>query len=625
MNVSRLTGNQWFPVVIVMYLIGLFSCKKGDSPEMVSLMTANDSLVKINSSMMDVVWKEIPVLPQGWKIIDDNKIGREIFGPAGIITPSFTYDKTGKEFIVPVKNKELEFKLKYLLQAETDFRINFYGMADLILANNQNFRSGTIQLNAQKLMPPFDPGRYTAIWQTVYLNAEFIPAETEGGSETILIKKLVINDNLVLEEEKLTTSIISEWQGDLKFIPGNGRFALSGLEISKSSNQDIPNSSKLLSMPKTDFAYYEFSEPVVKLPDFKKLKPIKTGSTTMFQNPELQQQDTDFGLVFKGTLVNPVDQEINFILATDDGSRLLIDEKLIVDHDGTHGPEEKSGTIQLSKGEHAFELQYFQGGGGAAVKVFYQLEGDTEKHPLNSIPVSKFRFTRDKKFAVQVINEPVIQRGFVAYPEFKGKNTSYKFTHAMAVGDPSGINFHYDLSSGSLIQVWKGEFIDTQNMWRNRGEEQTMVPLGSVLNPGSPVNWMILENEKEAWTDTIVANRPYRFRHYDLNAANLPVFHYSYLDSEIRDEILPGKSGNLERKISISGPEENLYLLLARGKKIEMLESDLFLIDEPGYQLKIIKKDGMNLVIRNGNQYQELLVKADWLAWSADLTYEILF
>jgi len=50
-----------------------------------------------------------------------------------------------------------------------------------------------------------------------------------------------------------------------------------------------------------------------------------------------------------------------FNLLSDDGSRLWIDGKLVVDNDGLHGPREYYGDIDLASGPHRLELAYFQG------------------------------------------------------------------------------------------------------------------------------------------------------------------------------------------------------------------------------------------------------------------------
>ena len=68
-----------------------------------------------------------------------------------------------------------------------------------------------------------------------------------------------------------------------------------------------------------------------------------------------------FGIKFVGKLVIETAGEYNFHIGSDDGSKLYIDDQLIVDNDGTHGYIEKSGAVTLSAGEHKIRVDYFQG------------------------------------------------------------------------------------------------------------------------------------------------------------------------------------------------------------------------------------------------------------------------
>jgi hypothetical protein len=53
--------------------------------------------------------------------------------------------------------------------------------------------------------------------------------------------------------------------------------------------------------------------------------------------------------------------EYFFSLTSDDGSNLYIDSELIVDNDGIHPNQERSGRVQLSHGVHDIRVSYFQG------------------------------------------------------------------------------------------------------------------------------------------------------------------------------------------------------------------------------------------------------------------------
>ncbi len=50
-----------------------------------------------------------------------------------------------------------------------------------------------------------------------------------------------------------------------------------------------------------------------------------------------------------------------FRLRSDDGSRLYIDNRLVVDNDGAHPARTKKGRVRLSEGNHTIRVEYFQG------------------------------------------------------------------------------------------------------------------------------------------------------------------------------------------------------------------------------------------------------------------------
>ena len=64
-------------------------------------------------------------------------------------------------------------------------------------------------------------------------------------------------------------------------------------------------------------------------------------------------------LRFQGNIVVPVDGEYTFAVVSDDGARLMIDDKPVLDNDGTHAATEGKGSVVLTRGEHARTVVYF--------------------------------------------------------------------------------------------------------------------------------------------------------------------------------------------------------------------------------------------------------------------------
>ena len=81
--------------------------------------------------------------------------------------------------------------------------------------------------------------------------------------------------------------------------------------------------------------------------------------------------DPEFGLKFDGFIDVPETGIYSFFLTSNDGSVLRIADRLVVDNDGLHGDKEKSGQVALSKGLHAFALDFMEAGGGYTLKLAY--------------------------------------------------------------------------------------------------------------------------------------------------------------------------------------------------------------------------------------------------------------
>ncbi|MGC4006318.1 MAG: PA14 domain-containing protein [Pirellulales bacterium] len=125
-----------------------------------------------------------------------------------------------------------------------------------------------------------------------------------------------------------------------------------------------------------------------KLPDFAKLKPKSTGTTNGFDIPGFAGKD-NFGVVIEGYLNIEKAGDYRFFLKSDDGSRLLIDGKKIVEHDGIHPPGDVNGNVKLDVGQHAIRVEYFEASGGEELGVSWQGPGFTRR----AIPSSSLSST----------------------------------------------------------------------------------------------------------------------------------------------------------------------------------------------------------------------------------------
>jgi hypothetical protein len=107
-----------------------------------------------------------------------------------------------------------------------------------------------------------------------------------------------------------------------------------------------------------------------RLPKFEKLKPIGAIYTSALNIPPHDFQEgfpgvTNrfewFAIDYNGYFYVDNPGRYRFLLASDDGSKLYIDGKELIDNDGTHAIQPETGSITLNGGIHRIRISYFQG------------------------------------------------------------------------------------------------------------------------------------------------------------------------------------------------------------------------------------------------------------------------
>jgi hexosaminidase len=82
-----------------------------------------------------------------------------------------------------------------------------------------------------------------------------------------------------------------------------------------------------------------------------------------------------FGITYKGYIDVPADGIYSFYLTCDDGGVLKIGPNMVVNNDGNHSAQERSGQIALKMGAHPFQLDFIEGGGGFKLGLKYSVNG----------------------------------------------------------------------------------------------------------------------------------------------------------------------------------------------------------------------------------------------------------
>jgi hypothetical protein len=164
-------------------------------------------------------------------------------------------------------------------------------------------------------------------------------------SQTTVVKAVAVHDNMISSSETTKEIKKYEWMPAVK---------VKGLK------------------PGISYRYYE--PDTFNLAAIARSAPVKTGVTPVFSSSE-KRREAKFCFAFDGYIRIDRSGVYTFYTASDDGSKLWIDGKEVVDNDGDHGTVTKEGKVALKAGYHAIRVNYYDSGGGNNLEVSMQPEG----------------------------------------------------------------------------------------------------------------------------------------------------------------------------------------------------------------------------------------------------------
>jgi hypothetical protein len=115
---------------------------------------------------------------------------------------------------------------------------------------------------------------------------------------------------------------------------------------------------------------YVLKENTQKLPRFHRMKPVGTIYTNTlnvwpqhFEEgfPGITDRVEWFGIDYTGRFWIENAGQYRFSLLSDDGSKLSVDDKELIDNDGIHAAFAVSASAFLSRGIHGMHVSYYQG------------------------------------------------------------------------------------------------------------------------------------------------------------------------------------------------------------------------------------------------------------------------
>ena len=351
-----------------------------------------------------------------------------------------------------------------------------------------------------------------------------------------------------------------------------------------------------------------------KAEDFEQEKPKAEGRSEEL-SWNLGNDKNDFAYQFKGSL--EIEKAGSYILTLLAGgsSSLIMDNKIIFTE---QRKSPRDAIIVLDAGSHHFTLTYFKKDQWIKPALGLFIEGPGfplhALHAVSSLPDPE----PVSPVFVQPLHEPIVLRGFI---EHSGK----KKTHVVSVGEPGYIHYAVDLQQGALIKIWKGEFVDATGMWHSRGHSQLMVPLGSVIELSGAPAIAALKDRNSPWPDSLAPSQ-IQIKGYELNEERRPTFQYLVENTIVEDFLIPeNDQRSLSRTITLSKLKDgsNLWIRIAEGQQIFLLEKGTYGINNGEYYIHLENLGKSKAIIRNNKKGQELLFPISANAESYKLKYTL--
>ncbi|MDF1860879.1 MAG: PA14 domain-containing protein [Verrucomicrobiales bacterium] len=467
-------------------------------------------------------------------------------------------------------------------------------------------------------------------------DSEFIKGDNADLLTAVILKGILKEDNqyiqamlpleLALNDEQIAALIayITKEFGKKRRSPTANDVAKFRKEYADQKSpwkrKDLKEMIQSASAPQllTDLKYSVYEGKWEELPDFSKLKPVKTGELKdgKISLDPARSIKGGFGMVFEGNLTLKDTAEYRFSITSDDGSALAVDGETVVGNDGIHPAKTQNMKETLEAGEHTLKALYFDGGGQRFLSLSIQ-GGKAGKVWLSKAQTANKGKSKDyDPIPLTAVNpgEAIVHRAFL--PDSKPR--------AIGVGYPDAVNLVWDADTLNLAYVYRGAFMDASPHWNGRGSGSK--PLGTdrvKVAPGLPLQ--VLESLDEPWVPfseaTIKYERDkldpqkdlkfnikhpdYQFRGYRLDKNRFPTFRYDYQNLTVTDRFTPEEIDGVTsvvRTLKLDGNAgENLYLRIAATGSLA--DSDGW-YDLGGMKVKI---DGADPVLRQVGGAKELL------------------
>ncbi len=345
----------------------------------------------------------------------------------------------------------------------------------------------------------------------------------------------------------------------------------------------------------TDLSYKVYLGTFQSEQEFRDRSPDKKGQLEAL-TWEAAGRNNNFAILFDGTVHIPEDGNYALRLYRRGEGRLTLNGKDL-------GSYENPRSVPLTKGSYPVEIVYYKNENWyePLLGLFVESENTHRKtlHAFNSLPPAVDLIP---PIYVDVEGETKLLRAFL---DFEG-DRKRRLTHTMAVGEPGGSNYIYDLKSGTLVCMWRGGFVDATPMWFGTGDG-SFRPVGAVQYLFMEPQLALLDHQQAPFPNQ--SGEDFRGKGYALDENGKPVFTYLYKGGTVTDKLAPDQGGRMIRRtVSFSNlAAGQVYYKLAEGSRITGLLDGSYAVDDKQYYLRL--ESETKPFIREVAGKQELVVK----------------
>ncbi|WP_345026042.1 hypothetical protein [Ravibacter arvi] len=530
-------------------------------------------------------------MPANWAFADSVYIHPEKTNPSKITPGSrVLVGKTGEALEISAAGaKNFKFLLSYTLTRHARMTVVLPGGAAVQLSEGRE-EEGSQTNGFTGQLPVQNIGKIAGLRQTLEIDYESEIPRFPGRAR--------------INEVKINGVVVQQGQ----YIAKSGSPSLTiqvaeGTVVLHSAGFQIFENIRPVTL--TNLAYKIYNDAW----DSRKTDMLGQSGTSPVLTFEVAEEKKSYNLVYEADLVVERDGDYNFTtIYTGAYCQLSIDGNVVLDTDHSNSQETHHTNVRLEKGSYRLKLWYSRlpwSSPALGLRVGERRVRDYDLHALSSLPQP-----RPKPF---IVARPTGERAEMVRSFIQLPTENHKRTHCLSVGAPNGRNFSIDLNRAALLQVWSGEFANTTEMWYERGERQTLTPMGLTEPVSYRSSFCRLPTPESPWVDSAAVN----FLDYRVDARGLPSIRYALGPSVIEDALTTIDNG-IQRTIT---PERNAsnnnYVLLAEGREIRSVEKGLYLVDGRFYiKIPAVKAP----VLRKSNGKNELL-----LPLAAPVSFSILW